>query len=76
MITRVRNNFFHGGKYNDLVVVDSLRNTDLLRHSLIILNECLELDNVVTNHFNNLELSIRKVNDKSIVHEFRVSRLN
>jgi len=27
MIKRVRNNFFHGGKYRDLVVVDSLRNT-------------------------------------------------
>ena len=51
MIKRVRNNFFHGGKYRDLVVEDSLRNSTLLYHSLLVLNECLYLDNEVAGHF-------------------------
>lgn len=54
MIKRVRNNFFHGGKYRDLVVEDSLRNSTLLYHSLLVLNECLYLDNEVAGHFFNL----------------------
>ena len=53
MIKRVRNNFFHGGKYRDLVVEDSLRNTALLNHSLLVLNECLELENDVSSYFRN-----------------------
>ena len=55
MIKRVRNNFFHGGKYRDLVVEDSLRNTTLLNHSLIVLNECLKIDNEVSRHFKNYQ---------------------
>ena len=43
-IRRVRNNLFHGGKFQDGPVAEPARNEDLLKNSLIILNSCLEID--------------------------------
>ena len=51
MIKKARNNFFHGGKYIDLVVEDEIRNKTLILHSMKVLNECLELNNDVTYYF-------------------------
>ena len=42
LIRRVRNNLFHGGKFNDAHSGPG-RNELLLRHSLAILHRCLEL---------------------------------
>lgn len=43
LVRRVRNNLFHGGKFNDDVHSGPGRNELLLRHSLAILHRCLEL---------------------------------
>jgi len=43
LVRRVRNNLFHGGKFNDEVHSGTGRNEMLLRHSLVILYRCLEL---------------------------------
>lgn len=43
MIRCVRNNLFHGSKYNIEVHEDSIRTEMLLRNSLVILKECLIL---------------------------------
>jgi hypothetical protein len=43
MIRTVRNNLFHGGKYNIEVHEDTHRTELLLTHSLTILKECLGL---------------------------------
>jgi len=40
-VRRVRNNLFHGGKFNDCWF-DSERSEPLLRHSLTILKSCVE----------------------------------
>ena len=40
-VRRVRNNLFHGGKFQSMDVKDPGRNSDLLESSIIILNECL-----------------------------------
>lgn len=48
---RVRNNFFYGGNYPHFRVEDVLRNKQFLDFSLIILNECLELNNDVKSYF-------------------------
>lgn len=43
MVRCVRNNLFHGGKYNNEVHESRDRTEALLRHSLTILSACLEL---------------------------------
>jgi len=43
MIRRVRNNLFHGGKYNIGVHEDAQRTEKLLRCALIVLQSCLDL---------------------------------
>lgn len=53
MVRRVRNNFFHGGKYpppND-AGTEPARNRDLLINSLQILDHCLKLDATVQSEF-------------------------
>lgn len=50
-IRRVRNNLFHGGKFPDGPIEEPGRDTELLQHCIIILNECLQLDVVVLRHF-------------------------
>lgn len=52
LVRDVRNNLFHGGKYPDGIVSEqSLRNTDLLQACLVILAECLLLDDDVKEFF-------------------------
>jgi|SRR5213594_3116733 len=43
LVRRVRNNLFHGGKFNDEVHGGPGRNKLLLRHSITVLHRCLEL---------------------------------
>ncbi len=43
LVRRVRNNLFHGGKYNPQEENETERNTHLLEFGLIILNETLRL---------------------------------
>lgn len=43
MVRCIRNNLFHGGKYNIEVHEDTKRTEMLLRSSLVILTECLSL---------------------------------
>lgn len=43
LVRRVRNNLFHGGKYNPQEESETERNTLLLQFGLIILNEALRL---------------------------------
>jgi hypothetical protein len=43
MVRCVRNNLFHGGKYNNEVHESKERTETLLRHALTILSACLEL---------------------------------
>lgn len=43
-VGRVRNNLFHGGKFPSMDVIDPGRNTDLLKSSIVILQECLCLN--------------------------------
>jgi hypothetical protein len=47
----VRNNLFHGGKYPMGPVYDTARDKQLLRHCLVLLNECLKLDQDVYFYF-------------------------
>ncbi len=47
LVRRVRNNLFHGGKFNDEVHSGPGRNELLLRHSLAVLHRCLELSSPV-----------------------------
>jgi hypothetical protein len=42
-VKTVRNNLFHGGKYLHVKVEEPTRNSELLRHSIVILNSCLSL---------------------------------
>lgn len=44
MLRYIRNNLFHGGKYNIEVHEDTERTAMLLRSSLVILEECLYLN--------------------------------
>jgi hypothetical protein len=56
LVRDVRNNLFHGGKYDHESVDDrSLRNSDLLNASLNILDQCLQLDNTLAFFFANSE---------------------
>lgn len=41
LVKRVRNNLFHGGKYHANVHEETARSEDLLRGSVLILEECL-----------------------------------
>jgi len=43
-VRRVRNNLFHGGKFSALPQLETVRNVSLLEDSLVILQECLRLD--------------------------------
>jgi hypothetical protein len=47
LVRRVRNNLFHGGKYNNAVHEETARNEDLLRGGLLILDECLRVSDSV-----------------------------
>ena len=52
MIRCIRNNLFHGGKYNNLGIQEATERIErLLKSSLIILKECLDLSSVVSNAF-------------------------
>ena len=51
MVRCVRNNLFHGGKFPMIPIQEPARNTDLLNHSLTILDACLSLDANVFHHF-------------------------
>ena len=46
LVCRVRNNLFHGGKFNGHWF-EPQRSEDLLRHALVILNACIESHKVV-----------------------------
>jgi hypothetical protein len=51
MVRRIRNNLFHGGKYPGFPIEEPSRNKDLLNHSIIILNECLQLESRISDCF-------------------------
>ena len=51
MIRRVRNNLFHGGKYNNREHEDTARSVQLLKSCLVILDECLRLSPHVKSAF-------------------------
>ncbi len=51
LVRRVRNNLFHGGKFSAEAFEDTPRQERLLRSSLIVLAECLRLDNDVRGFF-------------------------
>ena len=51
MVRCVRNNLFHGGKYNVALHEDTARSEALLRNCLIILEECVDLSPVVKQAF-------------------------
>ena len=50
-IRDVRNNLFHGGKFNGVFEREISRNFKLLHSALIVLNEWLELDDDVKKLF-------------------------
>jgi hypothetical protein len=50
-IRDIRNNLFHGGKFNGNYQEDISRNFILLKNSIIILNEWLELSETVRNNY-------------------------
>lgn len=50
-IRDIRNNLFHGGKFNGNYETDISRNYILLKDSIIILNEWLALSEAVRNNF-------------------------
>ena len=52
MVRNVRNNLFHGGKYSTEAHEDTERTERLLRSSITVLEECLELAPQVCEHFN------------------------
>jgi hypothetical protein len=43
LVRRVRNNLFHGGKYNAALHEETARNEELLRGGMLILDECLRV---------------------------------
>jgi hypothetical protein len=51
MVCTVRNNLFHGGKFPFARIKDPARDPDLLKHSLTILEACLELNPKVKGKF-------------------------
>lgn len=50
-ISDIRNNLFHGGKFNTSYQAEIARNTELLQSALVILNDWLVLDANVYNNF-------------------------
>lgn len=56
LIRRVRNNLFHGGKFNDEVHSGPGRNELLLRHSIAVLHRCLELSPSVAARYDTVTL--------------------
>ncbi|WP_051230760.1 hypothetical protein [Epilithonimonas caeni] len=52
-IRTVRNNLFHGGKFNGTFKEDERRNYKLLHNSIIIFNDWLNLNDVVKENFQN-----------------------
>ncbi len=56
LVRRVRNNLFHGGKFNDEVHSGQGRNGLLLRHSIAILHRSLELSPLVAASYNTAAL--------------------
>jgi hypothetical protein len=50
-IRDIRNNLFHGGKFNGNYEADVSRNYILLKNSMVILNDWLSLSNQVRNSF-------------------------
>jgi hypothetical protein len=57
LVRAVRNNLFHGGKYEYSVVIDdhALRNNELLKASLTVLEMCLELEPTLAFYFRETE---------------------
>jgi hypothetical protein len=51
LVRRVRNNLFHGGKFNIEVHQKRKRTEKLLRYGLVILEACLQLDEGVQYNF-------------------------
>jgi len=47
MIKTIRNNFFHGGKIKDFMKSDYERNISLFKKSLVILDNCLKIDDCI-----------------------------
>lgn len=56
LVRRVRNNLFHGGKFNDDGHSDPGRNELLLRSGLAILHRCLEMSPSVATAYENAYL--------------------
>lgn len=52
LVRRVRNNLFHGGKFSSGLEQGSERNKNLLAYGLIILKECISLNEAVKEKFN------------------------
>ena len=50
-IRTIRNNLFHGGKFNGVYEPEISRNDILIRNALVILNEWLLLNQTVQNNF-------------------------
>lgn len=50
-IRDIRNNLFHGGKFNGNYQQDVSRNYILLKNSIVVLNEWLRLSDVVRNNY-------------------------
>lgn len=55
-VRRVRNNLFHGGKFANVKAEDAGRNTNLLEHSLVVLEQCLRLSDEVRSVYNDATL--------------------
>ena len=51
LVRRVRNNLFHGGKFNDEVHSGPGRDKLLLQHSIVILHRCLDLSPLVARNY-------------------------
>ena len=51
LVRRVRNNLFHGEKFNALLEGDSKRDTELLDHELTILYACLKRSTEISDKF-------------------------
>ncbi len=51
LVRRVRNNLFHGGKYNAGLHDEPARNTRLLHSGLLVLDECLRTSDRVRRYY-------------------------
>lgn len=56
LIRRVRNNLFHGGKFNFEVHEDTARTVNLLSYSIVILKACLDLSPDVKYNYDNAKI--------------------